>query len=78
MANEVTKHLIVDLKTGFAYGIKLDEQGNCKAVQPLNTNIETLEGKLVRQFGPLAAHNGNPGLRDPQVLPYSQTTYAVE
>jgi stage V sporulation protein K len=78
MANEVTRHLIVDLKTGFAYGIKLDAEGKCKAVQPLNTNIETLEGKLVQQFGPLAANNGNPGLRDPQTLPYSKTTYAVE
>ncbi|MFN7114135.1 MAG: AAA family ATPase [Alphaproteobacteria bacterium] len=78
MANEVTRHLIVDLKTGFAYGIKLDAEGNCKAVQPLNTNIETLEGKLVQKFGPLASNNGAPGLRDPQTLPYSQTTYAVE
>lgn len=78
MANEVTKHMIVDLQTGYAYGIKLDAEGNCKAVQPLNTAIETLEGKLVRKFGPLVAHNAGVGLRQPETLPYSKTTYAVE
>lgn len=76
MANESTRHMIVDLKTGFAYGIKLDAEGKCTAVQPLNTNLETLEGKLVKTFGPLAGNNG--GLREPQTLPYGKTTYCVE
>jgi AAA+ superfamily predicted ATPase len=76
MSNEVTKHLIVDLKTGFAYGIKLDAEGKCKAVQPLNTVIESLDGRPVRKFGPL--EGGGMNLKDPATLPYGQTTYAVE
>lgn len=77
MANESTRHMIVDLKTGFSYGIKLDAEGKCTAVQPLNTNVETLEGKLVQKFGPLVSAPGG-GLRDPQTLPYGKTTYCVE
>jgi len=77
MANESTRHMIVDLKTGFGYGIKLDAEGKCTAVQPLNTNLETLEGKLVKTFGPLAG-NSNGTLREPQTLPYGKTTYCVE
>lgn len=78
MANEATKHMIVDLKTGYAYGIKLDAEGKCLGVQPLNTALETLDNRLVRKFGPLV--NGNAGsLRgEPETLPYGKTTYAVE
>lgn len=77
MSNEVTKHLIVDLKTGFAYGIKMDSEGNCKAVQPLNTQIESLDGRPVRKFGPLEGKHGMD-LKDPATLPYGKTTYCVE
>ena len=59
MANESTRHMIVDLKTGFAYGIKLDAEGKCTAVQPLNTKLETLEGRLVKTFGPLAGNSND-------------------
>lgn len=76
---EETKHLVVDLKTGFAYGIKLDAKGKCVAAQPLNVQIESLDGRPVKTFGPLVGVNpatiiatgGNP-------LPYGQTTYATE
>ncbi len=77
MSNEVTKHLIVDLKTGFAYGIKMDSEGNCKAVQPLNTQIESLDGRPVRKFGPLEGKHGLD-LKDPAALPYGKTSYCVE
>lgn len=73
MAVEFTKHLIVDLKTGFAYGIKLDGDGDCKAVQPLNSAIESLDGRLINKFGPLIADPAKA-----QTLPYGQTSYCVE
>jgi AAA+ superfamily predicted ATPase len=77
---EMTKHLIVDLKTGYAYGVKLDENGECKAVQPLNSAIESLDGRVINKFGPLLADRnpfgGTP--ENPNTLPYGQTTYAVE
>lgn len=75
MAAEFTKHLIVDLKTGYAFGIKLDSEGNCKAVQPLNTAIESLDGRPVNKFGPLVGA-ANPDKAP--TLPYAQTTYCVE
>ncbi|HYD19816.1 MAG TPA: AAA family ATPase [Patescibacteria group bacterium] len=75
MAAEFTKHLIVDLKTGYAYGVKLDADGNCKAVQPLNTAIESLDGRPVNKFGPLI-NAANP--EKAPTLPYNQTTYCVE
>lgn len=80
MANEVSRHLIIDIKTGFAYGIKMDGEGKCKAVQPLNTAVESLEGQLVRKFGPLLTQTGAFDGRTPsnQTLPYGKTTYAVE
>lgn len=77
---EMTKHLIVDLKTGFAYGVKLDENGECKAVQPLNSAIESLDGRVINKFGPLLADRNPFGgtVENPNTLPYGQTTYAVE
>ncbi|MBI3440544.1 MAG: AAA family ATPase [Proteobacteria bacterium] len=68
-SSKTTKHLVVDLKTGFAFGIKLDAEGNCKGAQQLNSVIETPEGRLVSKFGPTAAQD---------TVPYGQTTYAVE
>jgi AAA+ superfamily predicted ATPase len=79
-SNEVTRHLIIDIKTGFAYGIKMDGEGNCKAVQPLNSSIESLDGRVVSKFGPLLSQNdpfgGKPA--NANTLPYGKTTYAVE
>ncbi|MBI1215604.1 MAG: AAA family ATPase [Alphaproteobacteria bacterium] len=78
-SNEVTRHLIIDIKTGYAYGIKMDGDGNCKAVQPLNSAIESLDGRVVSKFGPLLSQNdpfGRPPKTD--ILPYGKTTYAVE
>lgn len=76
---ESTKHLLIDLKTGFAYGVKMSADGICEAAQPLNVDIQSLNGNTIRLFGPLVgldpmtvqATGGNP-------LPYGQTTYAVE
>lgn len=78
MANEATKHMIVDLKTGYAYGLKLDAEGKCLGVQPLNTVIQTLDDRLVRKFGPVASGNAGTLRGEPETLPYGKTTYAVE
>jgi AAA+ superfamily predicted ATPase len=75
MANEINKYLVVDLQTGFAYGIKLDAEGKCKGVQPLNVAIETLDGRLVNKFGPKSAA---PAAPQPNTIPYGKTTYAIE
>ena len=77
---EVTKHLILDLKTGFAYGIKLDAEGKCTGVQPLNSAIEALDGRVINKFGPLLATGIQFGSmqQPPAMLPYGQTTFAVE
>jgi AAA+ superfamily predicted ATPase len=77
MANKVsTKHLIVDIKTGYAYGIKLDNEGKCTAVQPLNTIIESLSGDtVVNKFGPLVDAVNPTKAKD---IPYGKTIYAVE
>lgn len=75
MATEFTKHLVVDLKTGYAYGVKLDGEGNCKAVQPLNSAIESLDGRLVNKFGPTL---NAPDPDKAATLPYNKTTYCVE
>ncbi len=74
-----TTHLLIDIKTGFAYGVKMSADGVCEAAQPLNVDIQKLDGETFRCFGPLIgvdprtieATGGNP-------LPYGQTTYAVE
>ena len=67
-----TQHVVIDLKTGFSYGIRLDSEGNCKAVQPLTTVIEKLDGNVINRFGPLE------GLTSVPLLPYGQTITAVE
>jgi AAA+ superfamily predicted ATPase len=72
MADGVTtQHVVIDLKTGYAYGIRLDSDGNCKAVQPLATVIEKMDGNEVTRFSPL---EGFPM----QLMPYGQTISAVE
>jgi AAA+ superfamily predicted ATPase len=70
---EMTKHFIMDLKTGFTYGIKLDAEGNCKAVQSLKPSIETDDGRVIQKFGPLHSLSATQA-----PLPYGQTTVAVE
>lgn len=77
-AKEFTKHLIIDLKTGYAYGIMLDGEGNCKAVQPYNSAIEALDGRVINKFGPLLAAGRPQTPAEPTALPYGQTTYAIE
>lgn len=79
--SEVTKHLVIDVKTGFAYGIKLDAEGVCKAIAPYNSSIETLDtGRVINKFGPLlgASDPFNPAPPAVNTLPYGQTTVAVE
>jgi len=76
-SNEITKYLVVDLQTGFAYGIKLDGEGKCKGAQPLNVAIETLDGRLVNKFGPAITGN-KPPAQQPNTIPYGKTTYAIE
>lgn len=79
MAEKTTKHMIVDLKTGFAYGLKLSAKGECKAIQPLNTVIKAFDGRTVAEFGPLAdVANDDPSTITADTLPYGKTTYAVE
>jgi SpoVK/Ycf46/Vps4 family AAA+-type ATPase len=78
-----TKHLVVDLKTGFAYGIMLDAEGNCKAAQSLNVVIErAADGGIINRFGPMVIQPGanNPFAPAPvrEPLPYGQTTHAIE
>ena len=75
-SSQITKHLVVDLQTGFAYGIKLDAEGKCKGVQPLNVAIETLDGRLVNKFGPAAGNK--PAQPAANTVPYGKTTYAIE
>ncbi len=85
MPNEqVTKHTVIDVKTGVSYGLKLDAEGNCKAIQLLSTSIETVDGRGVTEFS-LVKDNpmDRPSLTPPNsrvadVLPYGQTIYAVE
>jgi AAA+ superfamily predicted ATPase len=81
--SEMTKHLVIDIKTGYVYGLKLDAEGQCKAVAPYNSSIETIDtGRVVSKFGPLLAANGNdnPMLRPsaPPTLPFGSTTVCVE
>jgi len=74
--DKITKHLIVDLKTGFAYGIKMDEDGNCKGVQPLNLLLENTSNEVVSKFGPTYIDGDQT---DPmKQLPFGQTISAVE
>lgn len=65
---EMTSHLIIDIKSGHAFGVRLDKEGKCTAVQLLNNKLENFDGDLVGKFGP-AAHDA---------FPFGKTTYAVE
>lgn len=74
-----TKHLVIDLKTGFAFGLKMSADGKCEGAQPLNIDVQTLTGTSVKTFGPLVGVNPasiNPANANP--LPYGKTTFAVE
>lgn len=76
---ESTKHLLIDVKTGFAYGVQMSADGVCEAAQPLNVSIQNLQGETKKTFGPLigvdpktiAVTGDNP-------LPYGQISFAVE
>jgi stage V sporulation protein K len=69
--NEITNHLIIDIKTGASYGVQLDAEGNCtKKIQVLNTAIETADERLVTKFGSAKA-----GL---DATPHGKTIYGVE
>ena len=75
-----TKHFVIDIKSGFAFGLMLGPDGACKGAQPLNVNIETLDGRIVNRFGPTADKPIDPILSQPPkaVVPYGHTMYAVE
>ncbi len=76
---ESTKHLLIDIKTGFAYGLKLDSNGLCEGAQPLNVDVQNLTGSSVRTFGPLVGVNpATINATGANPLPFGQTTYAVE
>ncbi len=79
--NQSSRHLIVDVKTGFTYAIKLDGDGLCTAVQSFNNVIQTVDGKTVGAFGPMISTAPvPPGFPIPKKddLPYGQTTVCVE
>ncbi len=79
MASKETKHLVIDMKTGFAYGIVLDGDGKCVSAMPFNNDVQKLDGTSVKLFGPLVGVNPasiTPANANP--LPYGQTTVAVE
>lgn len=63
-----TRYYVLDLKTDITYGIKLDEEGNCVAVQPMKTVIRNKDGQDSLTFDPL----------DIGVMPFGQTITAVE
>lgn len=76
---ETTKHLLIDIKTGFTYGIALDADGQCVAAQAMNTQIQRLDGTPTKTFGPLAGMDpATIAARKAEPLPFGQTTYAVE
>jgi len=81
-SNKATKHLVIDLKTGFAYGVKLDEDGACKGVQLLNGMILSGDGRIVNVNG--VPQNVALDKVDLSSLPlrgespYGQTTCAIE
>ena len=75
-SNKITKHLVVDLQTGFAYGIRLDADGKCKGAQPLNVAIEALDGRVITKFGPTV--DDKPSAPQSDRVPYDKTTYAIE
>lgn len=76
---ETTKHLLIDIKTGFTYGIALDADGQCVAAQAMNTQIQRLDGTPTKLFGPLAGMDpATIAARKAEPLPFGMMTYAVE
>ncbi len=72
MALTFTKHFVVDLQTGLAYGLKMDSEGKCHGAQALELSVVTTEGSPVVQFRQPQEGKGEVK------LPYGKTTYAVE
>src|SRR4051812_11117512 len=71
MSNDITtRYYALDLKTGVTYGIKLDADGNCTAVQAMKTVIRNKDNVDSVTFDPL---NTNPNL-----MPFGQTISAIE
>ena len=78
--NEVTKHVVIDLKTGRSYGLKMDGKGQCLGIQPLLTNIETESGDPVAQIGRDAkpANDELYPAAPEGMVPFGKTIVAVE
>lgn len=66
----IEKKFVIDIKTGFTYGIALADDGTCKGFQPLTTVLQRLDTTTVDVFGPIQGE-------DP-ALPFGKTLYAVE
>lgn len=80
----VTRHIVIDIHTGRAYGVALNEKSECTAVQPLNQivlndefkpvlEVLTKNAKASRQP---AMGGAKPGDKDE--LPFGATTFGVE
>lgn len=65
-------HYVMDVKTGFVYGLMLDEAGHCLKVQALDASLQTQTGTLVKKFSPVSARVRPDG------IPYGETIFAVE
>lgn len=71
MAKDITtRYYALDLKTGVTYGIKLDAEGNCTAVQAMKTVIRNQQDQDSLTFDPLDVN--------PNVMPFGQTITAFE
>lgn len=64
-----TRYYVLDTKTDITYGIKLDAEGNCVAVQPMKTVIRNKDGQDSLVFDPLLQSAS---------MPFGQTITAVE
>lgn len=68
-----TKHMLLDIQTGFFYAMKLKEDGACEAVSSYNTIVKTLSGdRTVQQYGPSFTEDDAP------VMPFGKTTFAID
>lgn len=80
----ITTAIVVDLKTGFPYGLRIDAEGNCTGIQPLNAVIEKMDGKVIDRFGPsfTSQFNNISPMLPPNAQnfepPYGQVMYAIE
>ena len=62
-----TRYYALDLRTGITYGIKLDAEGNCLAIQAMKTVVRNKNEQDSLTFDPAAAP-----------APFGQTITAVE